>query len=103
MATKQSSVDYIMEQMGGAGVITARKMFGEYGVYCDGKIVSLVCDDMLFMKPTEAGRKYIGAPEMAPPYPGAKEYFLIVDVDDSGWLSELVRVSARELKIRKKK
>jgi len=40
---------------------------------------------------------------MAPPYPGAKEYFLIVDVDDSGWLSELVRVSARELKIRKKK
>ena len=37
MATDQSIVDYILEQISGAGRVHAKKMFGEYGVYCDDK------------------------------------------------------------------
>ena len=48
------------EALAGAGAVSARKMFGEYGVYCDGKIVGLVCDDQLFVKVTEAGRAWLG-------------------------------------------
>lgn len=59
MSTHQSTIDFLAEQMAGAGVITARKMFGEYGVYCDTKIIALVCDDELFVKPTQAGRAFI--------------------------------------------
>ena len=72
MATKSSQVEYIVEQMQSAGMITYRKMFGEFGIYCNGKIVALVCDDQLFIKPTSAGKKYAGAINEAPPYPGAK-------------------------------
>ncbi|HHS82096.1 MAG TPA: competence protein TfoX, partial [Devosia sp.] len=43
MASSQEFVDFVVEQMGGAGTISARKMFGEYGVYCDGKLIGLVC------------------------------------------------------------
>ncbi len=57
MASKQEFVQYIAEQLHDAGNVTYRKMFGEYGVYLDGKIVALVCDDQLFVKITEAGRK----------------------------------------------
>ena len=75
-----------------AGVITYRKMFGEYGIYCDGKIVALVCDNQLFVKPTDAGREFIGNVTEAPAYEGSKDFFLIEDeVDDTEWLTTLIR------------
>ncbi|MCF8371353.1 MAG: TfoX/Sxy family protein [Bacteroidales bacterium] len=73
-------------------------MFGEFGIYSEGKIFGLVCDNKLFIKPTEAGRSFIKNPVEAPPYPGAKNSFLIEDkLEDREWLSELVRVSVKEL------
>ena len=73
-------------------------MFGEYGVYADKKIFGLICDNKLFIKPTEAGRAFIKNPVEAPPYPGAKPSFLIEDkLDDREWLSELVRITVIEL------
>ncbi|HAS82470.1 MAG TPA: hypothetical protein DCS43_07310, partial [Verrucomicrobia bacterium] len=47
-----------------------QKMFGEYGLYCDGTIEALICNDQLFIKPTEAGRSFIKHAVEAPPYPG---------------------------------
>ena len=55
MSTQPSTIDYLLEQLGSAGSVSARKMFGEYGLYCDGKIVALVCDDQFFLKPTPEG------------------------------------------------
>lgn len=105
MATKKNIVEYILEQISDAGVISARKMFGEYAIYCDGKVVALVCDDQLFVKPTKAGKKFIGHVFEAPPYPGAKPYYLISGEqwDDADWLVELIKVSTTELPLPKAK
>lgn len=104
MASDQSFVEFITEQIEDAGVISWRKMFGEYAVYCDGKVVALICDNRLFVKQTEAGRKYIGNVVEAPAYPGAKPSFLIEDqIEDREWLGELVRITARELPLPKPK
>ena len=102
MATTQRTVDVLLEAMAGAGAVSAKKMFGEYGVYCDGKIVGLVCDDQLFMKVTAAGRAWLGdAVDEAPAYPGAKPSFRVDPErwDDAEWMAELVRVTARELPV----
>lgn len=105
MASKQSTVDFITEQMAAAGHIRCQKMFGEYGVYCDDKIVALVCDDQLYVKPTVAGKKFLGDVHEVPPYPGAKMYYLIDPdrFDDREWLSELIRLTASELPLPKPK
>lgn len=105
MATKQSTVDYILEQIASAGIVSARKMFGEYALYCDTKVVALVCDDELFIKPTVGGKKLIGKVSEAPPYPGAKAYYLISGEqwEDADWLTDLVRVTAAELPLPKPK
>lgn len=104
MASDLSFVEYIVDQIENAGVIRYRKMFGEYAVYCDEKVTALICDNQLFIKPTEAGRAFIGDPVEAPPYPGAKNYFLIEDkLDDREWLSHLVRITAKELPMPKPK
>lgn len=100
MASDAEFVEFVTEQMREAGRITSRKMFGEYAVYCDEKVVALICDNRLFVKPTGRGRAYIGEVVEAPPYPGAKLYFLIEDrCDDRKWLSSLIRITARELPI----
>lgn len=98
MASDAGFVEFAVEQMGDAGSITHRKMFGEYAVYCDGKVVALICDNQLFVKQSKSGRAYIGSPTEASPYPGAKPYFLIeADLDDPEWISELIRRTTAEL------
>ena len=105
MATRQSTVDFILEQIEQAGAVSARKMFGEYALYCDGRVVALVCDDQLYVKPTQAGQDFIGQVVQGHPYPGAKPYFLITGDwwDEPGWLAQLVRVSAAELPLVQKR
>ncbi len=98
MASDKDFVEFIAEQMKEAGLISYRKMFGEYAVYCGGKVVALVCDNRLFVKPTKGGREYIGKVVEAPAYPGAKPSFLIEDkFEDRQWISELIRITAEEL------
>jgi len=104
MASDQNFVNYVIEQIENAGEITAKKMFGEYGIYSDGKMFGLICDDKLFIKPTTVGREFIGNVVEAPPYPGAKSSFLIEEkIEDRRWLSELVRISVKELPMPKPK
>lgn len=80
-------------------------MFGEYGIYCDGRMVALVCDNELFVKKTEAGKALVGDIAEKSPYPGAKPCFLISGErwDEREWLSKFIRVTAAELPLPKKK
>lgn len=99
VSSQQKTVDYILEQAADAGTMTARKMFGEYGMYCDGKVMAFICDDQLFIKPTEAGRAYLGVVTEAEAYPGSKMYFLIDGDrwDDAEWMAGLVRATTADL------
>jgi TfoX/Sxy family transcriptional regulator of competence genes len=104
MASDQSFVDFVVEQITGAGHIESKKMFGEYAVYCNSKVVALICDNQLFIKPTVSGRTFIGNVIEAPPYHGAKPSFLIEEgLDDSEWLTKLIKITADELPIPKPK
>lgn len=105
MASKQSTVDFIIDQISSAGVVSAKKMFGEYGIYCGEKMVALVCNDQLFIKPTLEGKAFLGECAEGPPYPGAKPCFIIPGEkwDDQEWLSRLISITAAQLPVPKKK
>lgn len=97
MASNSDFVQYIVDQCGGAGEIMVKKMFGDYGIYCNGKIFGLICDDCFYLKPTEEVRPLLRIVDMRPPYDGAKDYFYIADVDDRDYLSEIVRETYKVL------
>ncbi len=104
MASDPDFVEYIAGQMGHAGEITYRMMFGGHTLYCNGKVVALVCDNQLFVKPTDAGRSFIGTVVEAPAYEGAKLSFLIEEqIEDKEWLSQLISLSEQELPLPKQK
>lgn len=97
MGKKFEFVEFIADQLREAGNITYKKMFGEYGLYCNEKIFALICDDQLFIKITDAGRSLFPNLQEAPPYDGAKNYFLIEDVDDREMLTKLTVATCAQL------
>ena len=100
MASDPSFVEYVRDQVSAAGNVSFKKMFGEYAVYCDGKVVALVCDNQLFVKPTAGGRAYLGSVVEASPYPGARAHFLVDEqLERPHVVSELLRLTARELPV----
>lgn len=105
MSSSAEFMEYVTGNMAEAGTITARKMFGEYGVYCNGKIFALICDNQLFIKPTDKGKSLLKNVELAPPYPTARPHLLITDdlIDDCEQLSALVRVTVDALPPSKKR
>jgi TfoX/Sxy family transcriptional regulator of competence genes len=102
MASDIGFVEYVCEQVAGAGHISHRRMFGEFALYCDGKVVALICDNQFFLKPTVAGRALLQRVKEAPPYPGAKPYYLLdTDLEDAEQMARLVRATAAELPLPK--
>ena len=80
-----------------AGAITCKPMFGGHTLYCEGKGVALVCDNRLFVKPTQAGKSFIGDVAEAPPYAGTKSFFLIQEqLDDKKWMSHLIKLTEED-------
>lgn len=103
MASHADFVEYVAEQMQQAGSIRSKKMFGEYGLYCDGVFFAVICDDQLFVKITpQSEADFPDLPE-APPYEGARDYFLVEDVDDQERLTKLVRITCEALMLQPKK
>jgi TfoX/Sxy family transcriptional regulator of competence genes len=98
MTSSIDTVRYICDQAGLGQRLTFRKMFGEYALYLDAKVVALVCDDQLFLKPTPQGKAYLGAVSEAPPYPGARGYYLLAsELDDPDRLHEVLKITAGAL------
>ena len=98
MASDLSFVEFVVDQLDNDCGVTHKHMFGEFGLFSAGKMFGMICDNRLFVKPTEGGRAFIGDVVEAPPYPGAKLIFLIEDrIEDGEWLSELTRITTREL------
>ena len=100
MATSARTIDFLLDQLSAVPGVRARKMFGEYALYCGEKVVALVCDDQLFVKPTAPGKALVGgryAEGFA--YPGAKASILVGadDLEDHDRLAELIRVTAAAL------
>lgn len=98
MSSDPGTVSFIEDQLEGLQIRTA-KMFGEYGIYCDEKIVGLICDDTLFLKPAGLDAALLAGTDLAPPYPGAKPYHRVPGdrLEDREWLQRVVRATADAL------
>lgn len=104
MASDPDTIAFITDQSGLGARLTHRRMFGEYALYLNTKVVAFVCDNRLFLKPTGAGRALLGMPGEAPPYPGAKNYFLLeAELDDPPLLRLAFEVTEAALPLPKPK
>lgn len=96
MASTLEYVQFVAEQLNNAGTITYKKMFGEYGLYCDGKFFATVEDNQLYVKITKSGKEFMPNATIASPHEGAT-YFLISELDDKEFLKNLTLKTCAEL------
>lgn len=97
MATKKSTAEFILEQLGRPERFSVRSMFGEFALYADGKPVAFICDDQLFVKIMDESAVLERRCERAPAYPGSKDYYLVpedVITGDRKLPEMLLRMSA---------
>ena len=94
MPSRKEFVDFVCQQISGAGKIELANLFGDYGVYCDGKSVGMICNNAFYLRPTDAGRRLLGKfLEEEVPMEGGKTYFRIDYLDDAEELVELLQAT----------
>jgi TfoX/Sxy family transcriptional regulator of competence genes len=102
MATDQDFIDYVAEQLALGERLTHKKMFGEYALYVDEKVVAFACDNSLFVKPSAAATALAPTLPQRPPYPGAKDYPVADELlDDADGLRRLILDTAARMPLPK--
>lgn len=95
MSTDLSFVQFVSDQIGLGSRVSYKKMFGEYALYLDGKVVAFACDNSLYIKPSQATAELAPKLPQRPPYPGAKNYPVADELlDDAEALRRLITATA---------
>lgn len=104
MSTRKETVADLLDALSPAGPLSVRAMFGEYAVYLDGRVVALVCDDTLWVKPTPGARAALPEARLGPPFPRATDYLCAEGaLDDPDAAIAALRAAAAELPLPKPK
>ena len=103
MASSKEYLGFILEQLSELEDITYRAMMGEYIIYYRGKVVGGIYDDRFLVKPTRSAMDLMPTASMELPYEGAKEMFLVDEVEDKAFLRDLLEAIYPELPAPKKR
>ena len=103
MASSKEYLDFILEQLSALDEITYRGMMGEYIIYYRGKVIGGIYDDRFLVKNIKAAADLMPEATLELPYDGAKELLLVDDVENKGFLRELLETMYNELPAPKKR
>ncbi len=56
MAKRSEFVEHVLEMVAGCGPVSARSMFGGYGIYRENLMFALVSEDALYIKADDTNR-----------------------------------------------
>ena len=77
MACTTAYIEFVCSQLEGAGIVRAKKMFGDWMVYIDEKPVILACDNLCYVKMWPEIADLMNDAWTDYPYPGAKEHYVL--------------------------
>ena len=72
MVASDSFTGFLREQLAPLGRVTTRRMFGKTGVFCDGLMLAMVRDDVLYVRVDDGNRATFKEAESSPPLNYAK-------------------------------
>ena len=103
MASSKEYLDFVLDQLSELDGITYRAMMGEYVIYYRGKVVGGIYDDRFLVKPVKSALMMMPNAQLELPYEGTKEMLMVDDIDNKGFLRELIEAMYDELPQPKKK
>ncbi len=103
MASSKEYLDFVLDQLSELDGIAYRAMMGEYVIYYRGKVVGGIYDDRFLVKPVKSALMMMPNAQLELPYEGAKEMLMVDDIDNKGFLRELIEAMYDELPAPKRK
>lgn len=67
MVASDSFAEFLREQLAPLGRISMRRMFGKTGVFCDGVMLGIVADNMLYLRVDDGNRTAFEEARAFPP------------------------------------
>ena len=67
MVASDTFAEFLREQLAPLGRVTMRRMFGKTGVFCDGVMLGMVTDNMLYLRVDDLNRLAFKEAESSPP------------------------------------
>ena len=103
MASSKDYLDFVLEQLSDLDDIAYKSMMGEYIIYYRGKIIGGIYDDRFLVKNVKSAAALMPDASLELPYEGAKEMLLVEELDNKGFLTDLLEAMYDELPMTKKK
>lgn len=103
MASSKAYLAFVLEQLSELDEISYKTMMGEYIIYYRGKVVGGIYDDRFLVKPVKSAVAMMPNADRELPYEGAKEMLLVENVENRGFLRELLEAMYDELPLPKKR
>lgn len=98
MATTADFIEHVLDAAGLGHRLTSRRMFGEYALYLDGKVVAFACGNSLYVKRTDETAHLTARLPVGQAYPGSKPYAVADErLDDGPALRTLLLATAEAL------
>ena len=67
MVASADFAEFLKEQLAALGYIAMRRMFGKTGVFCDGLMLGMVTDNMLYLRVDDENREAFKEAAASPP------------------------------------
>ncbi len=100
MGTSPQFLTHVQDSIPEKHALVFKKMFGEYAVYYEGKMIAMLCDNCLFVKSHPSIQdRFMDFISEGYPYPNAKVHFRVdferlSDTDFSSLIDLLIEISA---------
>ena len=101
MASTKDYLEFIMDQLPDGA--SYRPMMGEYVIYYREKVAGGLYDDRFLIKNVQAAKDLMPQAHSEIPYEGAKPMLLVDNVEDRGFLRELMEAMYDQLPAPKKR
>ena len=96
MATTKDYLEFTIDKLGILDNITYKPMMGEYLLYYNGILFGGIYDNRFLIKIVNNNQKYHLDKDI--PYKGAKEMYVVDDINDSELLKKIILDTCKELK-----
>ena len=101
MATSPEYARFVENQFRGLEGFSMRRMFGEYAIYLQGRVLGFLADEQILLQDTPVSRKLLPDAERRELFPGSKLFVIFEDEGNAHLLKSVSEAMWEELPLPK--
>jgi hypothetical protein len=101
MATSREYALFVENLFRGVDGFSMKRMFGEYGIYLQGRVLGFLCDEQILLQDTPTARKLLPNAERKELFPGSKLFIIFSDEGNHHLLQSVAQAMWEELPVPK--